>query len=92
MMQQQRSEALRQTSMTLEVDVVAADILNREDLFTGTGINPGLVALWEGERRRRYERFCLYIHAKTLVITQFLRCLRRCIDQILVLHLIAIRY
>ena len=36
----------------LELDAVAADIINHQDL-TGAAMNPGLVALWDDERIRR---------------------------------------
>ena len=36
----------------LELDAVAADIINHQDV-TGAAMNPGLVALWEDERLRR---------------------------------------
>ena len=42
----------RQATTELELDAVAADILNKQDL-TGQAMNPGLVALWTDERRRR---------------------------------------
>ena len=42
----------RQATTELELDAVAADILNKQDL-TGKAMNPGLVALWTDERRRR---------------------------------------
>eukprot|EP00092_Neocalanus_flemingeri_P026221 GFUD01028422.1.p1 GENE.GFUD01028422.1~~GFUD01028422.1.p1 ORF type:complete len:564 (-),score=168.80 GFUD01028422.1:58-1749(-) len=45
-------DVTRQSTSELEVDAVAADILNHQDL-TGSSMNPGLVALWEDERERR---------------------------------------
>jgi len=45
-------DVIRQSTSELELDAVAADILNHQDL-TGTTMNPGLVALWEDERERR---------------------------------------
>jgi len=42
----------RQSTSELELDAVAADILNHQDL-TGSSMNPGLVALWDDERERR---------------------------------------
>ena len=42
----------RQATTELELDAVAADILNKQDP-TGEAMNPGLVALWTDERRRR---------------------------------------
>ncbi|XP_071818490.1 uncharacterized protein [Apostichopus japonicus] len=43
----------RQSTCELEVDGVAADILNRLDLKDNVDTNPGLVAIWEDERQRR---------------------------------------
>ena len=43
----------RQSTCELEIDVVAADILNRQELETSRGGNPGLAALWEDEKQRR---------------------------------------
>nr|XP_054753442.1 DNA polymerase zeta catalytic subunit-like [Lytechinus pictus] len=43
----------RQSSCELEVDAVAADILNRMDLQDNAETNPGLVGIWEDERQRR---------------------------------------
>ena len=48
--------APRQSTCELEVDVVAADILNRLEVGDSVGSNPGLAALWEDERQRRRER------------------------------------
>jgi len=45
-------DVCRQSTSELELDAVAADILNHQDL-TGTSMNPGLVSLWEDERERR---------------------------------------
>jgi len=45
-------DVIRQSTTELELDAVAADILNHQDL-TGASMNPGLVALWEDERERR---------------------------------------
>ncbi|GFS12492.1 DNA polymerase zeta catalytic subunit-like [Elysia marginata] len=42
----------RQSVCELEVDVVAADILNRQELTNSIGANPGLASLWEDERQR----------------------------------------
>ncbi|CAL1531881.1 unnamed protein product, partial [Lymnaea stagnalis] len=44
---------IRQSTCELEVDVVAADIANRQELLNNVGTNPGLAALWEDERQRR---------------------------------------
>ncbi|XP_071115137.1 uncharacterized protein [Haliotis cracherodii] len=43
----------RQTTCQLEVDVVAADILNRLEVDANIGANPGLAAIWEDEKQRR---------------------------------------
>ncbi|XP_052607399.1 DNA polymerase zeta catalytic subunit isoform X3 [Peromyscus californicus insignis] len=40
----------------LEVDAVAADILNRLDIEAQIGGNPGLQAIWEDEKQRRRNR------------------------------------
>ncbi|XP_004372527.1 DNA polymerase zeta catalytic subunit isoform X1 [Trichechus manatus latirostris] len=40
----------------LEVDAVAADILNRLDIEAQIGRNPGLQAIWEDEKQRRRNR------------------------------------
>nr|XP_020660991.1 DNA polymerase zeta catalytic subunit [Pogona vitticeps] len=45
----------RQSTCELEVDAVAADILNRLDIEVQIGQNPGLQAIWEDEKRRRRE-------------------------------------
>lgn len=46
--------AKRQGRCQLEVDAVAADIINRRDLEVNTaGDNPGLAALWKDEKARR---------------------------------------
>ncbi|XP_078322604.1 uncharacterized protein LOC111104775 [Crassostrea virginica] len=47
------SDVLRQSTCELEVDVVAADILNRLEVDANIGTNPGLAALWEDERQRK---------------------------------------
>ncbi|KAK7493090.1 hypothetical protein BaRGS_00015611 [Batillaria attramentaria] len=47
------SRVERQSVCELEVDVVAADILNRKEVTDNIGGNPGLAALWEDERQRR---------------------------------------
>ena len=46
------SDLPREATTELELDAVAADIINKQDL-TGKAMNPGLVALWTDERRRR---------------------------------------
>ncbi|XP_063402916.1 DNA polymerase zeta catalytic subunit-like [Mytilus trossulus] len=43
----------RQSTCELECDVVAPDILNRQDVDDKIGINPGLAALWEDEKQRK---------------------------------------
>ncbi|GFO03603.1 DNA polymerase zeta catalytic subunit-like [Plakobranchus ocellatus] len=42
----------RQSVCELEVDVVAADITNRQEITNSVGANPGLASLWEDERQR----------------------------------------
>ncbi|XP_063108437.1 DNA polymerase zeta catalytic subunit isoform X2 [Cavia porcellus] len=42
-----------QSTCELEVDAVAADILNRLDIESQIGGNPGLQAIWEDEKQRR---------------------------------------
>ena len=42
------SDLVRQATTELEMDAVAADILNQQDL-TGEAMNPGLVSLWTDE-------------------------------------------
>lgn len=38
----------------LEIDALASDIINREDILSGRlAVNPGLAALWEEEKQRR---------------------------------------
>lgn len=44
---------LRQSICELEVDALASDILNRQDLAKGIELNPGLSAIWNEERERR---------------------------------------
>ncbi|XP_007426650.1 DNA polymerase zeta catalytic subunit isoform X1 [Python bivittatus] len=44
-----------QSTCELEVDAVAADILNRLDIEAQIGQNPGLQAIWEDEKQRRRE-------------------------------------
>ncbi|XP_066469530.1 DNA polymerase zeta catalytic subunit isoform X1 [Tiliqua scincoides] len=44
-----------QSTCELEVDAVAADILNRLDIEAKSGQNPGLRAIWEDEKQRRRE-------------------------------------
>ncbi|XP_071479193.1 DNA polymerase zeta catalytic subunit-like [Diadema antillarum] len=46
-------DVARQSTCELEVDAVAADILNRMDLQDNAETNPGLVGIWEDERQRR---------------------------------------
>jgi len=46
------AEVGRQAVTELELDAVAADVLNHNDLSEG-GMNPGLKVLWEEERERR---------------------------------------
>nr|XP_033795711.1 DNA polymerase zeta catalytic subunit isoform X2 [Geotrypetes seraphini] len=49
-------EVERQSTCELEVDAVAADVLNRQDIEAQIGRNPGLHAIWEDERQRRREK------------------------------------
>ncbi|XP_053237663.1 DNA polymerase zeta catalytic subunit [Podarcis raffonei] len=44
-----------QSTCELEVDAVAADILNRLDIEAQVGRNPGLQAIWDDEKQRRRE-------------------------------------
>ncbi|KAJ8385944.1 hypothetical protein AAFF_G00179060 [Aldrovandia affinis] len=46
----------KQSTCELEVDAVAADILNRLEIETQIGRNPGLQAIWEDEKQRRREK------------------------------------
>ncbi|NXY81202.1 REV3L polymerase, partial [Alcedo cyanopectus] len=45
-----------QSTCELEVDAVAADILNQLDIEAQIGRNPGLQAIWEDEKLRRRQR------------------------------------
>ncbi|XP_078256037.1 DNA polymerase zeta catalytic subunit [Rhinoraja longicauda] len=45
----------RQSTCELEVDAVAADILNRFEIEAQVGRNPGLQAIWDDEKQRRRE-------------------------------------
>nr|DBA26585.1 TPA: hypothetical protein GDO54_010826 [Pyxicephalus adspersus] len=45
-----------QSTCELEVDGVAADILNRQEIEAQIGKNPGLQAIWEDEKQRRREK------------------------------------
>ncbi|XP_078068465.1 DNA polymerase zeta catalytic subunit isoform X2 [Mustelus asterias] len=45
----------RQSTCELEVDAVAADILNRSEIEAQVGRNPGLQAIWDDEKQRRRE-------------------------------------
>ncbi|KAG2468740.1 REV3L polymerase, partial [Polypterus senegalus] len=49
-------EVDKQSTCELEADAVAADILNRLDIETQIGKNPGLQAIWEDEKQRRREK------------------------------------
>ncbi|XP_048842517.1 DNA polymerase zeta catalytic subunit isoform X1 [Brienomyrus brachyistius] len=49
-------EVEKQSTCELEVDAVAADILNRLEIETQIGRNPGLQAIWEDEKQRRREK------------------------------------
>ncbi|KAK0142555.1 DNA polymerase zeta catalytic subunit [Merluccius polli] len=46
----------RQSTCELEADGVAADILNRLEIESQIGRNPGLQAIWEDEKQRRREK------------------------------------
>ncbi|XP_030055078.1 DNA polymerase zeta catalytic subunit isoform X2 [Microcaecilia unicolor] len=46
----------RQSTCELEVDAVAADVLNRQEIEAQIGRNPGIHAIWEDERQRRREK------------------------------------
>ncbi|XP_005990940.1 DNA polymerase zeta catalytic subunit isoform X2 [Latimeria chalumnae] len=46
----------RQSTCQLEVDAVAADILNRLEIEAQVGRNPGLQSIWEDEKQRRREK------------------------------------
>jgi len=46
------AEVSRQSTSELELDAVAADIINHQDV-SGAAMNPGLVSLWQDERTRR---------------------------------------
>ncbi|XP_072356139.1 DNA polymerase zeta catalytic subunit [Scyliorhinus torazame] len=45
----------RQSTCELEVDAVAADVLNRSEIEAQVGRNPGLQAIWDDEKQRRRE-------------------------------------
>ncbi|XP_074752271.1 DNA polymerase zeta catalytic subunit [Athene noctua] len=45
-----------QSTCELEVDAVAADILNQLDIEAQIGRNPGLQAIWEDEKQRRRQK------------------------------------
>ncbi|XP_059838914.1 DNA polymerase zeta catalytic subunit isoform X2 [Hypanus sabinus] len=45
----------RQSTCELEVDAVAADVLNRTEIEAQVGRNPGLQAIWDDEKQRRRE-------------------------------------
>ncbi|NXH09862.1 REV3L polymerase, partial [Bucco capensis] len=45
-----------QSTCELEVDAVAADILNQLDVEAQIGRNPGLQAIWEDEKQRRRQK------------------------------------
>ncbi|XP_016110715.1 DNA polymerase zeta catalytic subunit-like [Sinocyclocheilus grahami] len=49
-------EVERMSVCELEVDAVAADVLNRLEIENQIGRNPGLQAIWEDEKQRRQER------------------------------------
>uniref|UniRef100_A0A9J7X600 DNA polymerase zeta catalytic subunit n=1 Tax=Cyprinus carpio carpio TaxID=630221 RepID=A0A9J7X600_CYPCA len=49
-------EVERMSVCELEVDAVAADVLNRLEIENQIGRNPGLQAIWDDEKQRRHER------------------------------------
>nr|XP_046229616.1 DNA polymerase zeta catalytic subunit isoform X2 [Scatophagus argus] len=49
-------EVEKQSTCELEVDAVAVDILNRLEIESQIGRNPGLQAIWEDEKQRRREK------------------------------------
>lgn len=49
-------EVDRMSVCELEVDAVAADVLNRLEIENQIGRNPGLQAIWEDEKQRRRDR------------------------------------
>uniref|UniRef100_A0A671NKV8 DNA polymerase zeta catalytic subunit n=1 Tax=Sinocyclocheilus anshuiensis TaxID=1608454 RepID=A0A671NKV8_9TELE len=49
-------EVERMSVCELEVDAVAADVLNRLEIENQIGRNPGLQAIWDDEKQRRQER------------------------------------
>ncbi|XP_030261407.1 DNA polymerase zeta catalytic subunit isoform X3 [Sparus aurata] len=49
-------EVEKQSTCELEVDAVAADILNRLEIENQIGRNPGLQAIWDDEKQRRREK------------------------------------
>nr|XP_009859156.3 DNA polymerase zeta catalytic subunit-like [Ciona intestinalis] len=49
-------EVERESVCELEVDVLGGDILNRKDLESASGGNPGIASIWEDEKVRRRER------------------------------------
>ncbi|OQV19264.1 DNA polymerase zeta catalytic subunit [Hypsibius exemplaris] len=50
------NDLFRTTTCELEVDVLAEDILNREEIEVKIGVNPGLEAIWRDENQRRTAR------------------------------------
>ncbi|XP_069743731.1 DNA polymerase zeta catalytic subunit isoform X2 [Narcine bancroftii] len=46
----------RQSTCELEVDAVAADILNHSEIEAQVGRNPGLLAIWDDEKQRRRDK------------------------------------
>ncbi|XP_051265819.1 DNA polymerase zeta catalytic subunit isoform X2 [Dicentrarchus labrax] len=49
-------EVEKQSTCELEVDAVAIDVLNRLEIESQIGRNPGLQAIWEDEKQRRREK------------------------------------
>ncbi|CAL7952234.1 unnamed protein product [Xylocopa violacea] len=44
---------LRQSTCKLEVDALASEILNRQEIQNGLDLNPGIAAIWNEENHRR---------------------------------------
>ncbi|XP_076754833.1 DNA polymerase zeta catalytic subunit [Xylocopa sonorina] len=47
---------LRQSTCKLEVDALASEILNRQEIQNGLDLNPGIAAIWNEENHRREEK------------------------------------
>ena len=64
-----RVQVSRQSTSELELDAVAADIINHQDV-TGAAMNPGLVALWEDER---CDHSCIFFLPTSNLVTRLRR-------------------